>query len=48
MLCSKIIFNKIEQGLSYISGDLVVVRHARLRTPGMLISSSEFIMTSGS
>ena len=28
--CSEIIFNKIEQGLLYISGDLVVMRHARL------------------
>ena len=48
ILCDKIIFNKIKQGLSYISGDLVIMRHAGLCTPEMIISSGEFIMTSGS
>ena len=46
IICSEIIFNKIEQGLIYISGDLVIARHARLCIPGMIISSSEFKMDS--
>ena len=46
--CGEIIYNKIEQGLLYISGDLFIMRHVRLWIPGMIISSSEFIMSSGS
>ena len=30
IICGEIIFNKIEQGLIYILGDLVIMRHARL------------------
>ena len=30
MLWDKIIFNKIEQGIIYILGDLVIAKHARL------------------
>ena len=40
----EIIYNKIEQGLSYILGDNVVAKHARLGIPKMIISSDEFII----
>ena len=45
ILSDEIIYNKIKQGLSYISGDLVVTKHARLGIPKMIISSSEFIIS---
>ena len=45
ILCNKIIFNKIKQGLIYILGDLVIERHVRLLIPGMIMSSGEFIMS---
>ena len=48
ILYDKIIFNKIEQGLIYILGDLAVEGHVRLLIPGMIISSGEFILSSGS
>ena len=45
ILCDEIICNKIKQGLSYIPGDLVTTKHARLRILGMIISGSEFIIS---
>ena len=39
----EIIYNKIEQGLSYIPGDLVVLKHVRLSF-GITISSGKFII----
>ena len=44
-LRDEIISNKIEQGLSYIPGDLVVKKHVRLRIPEMIISSDESIIS---
>ena len=44
-MCDKINFNKIKQGFIYISSDLVIMRHARLWIPGMVISSGEFIIS---
>ena len=44
ILYDEIICNKIEQGLSYIPGDLVVMKHGRLWILGMIISGSEFII----
>ena len=43
IIYKEIIFNKIEQGLIYITSDLVIERHIRLWIPGMIISSREFI-----
>ena len=45
ILCDEIICNKIEQGLIYILGDLVVAKHARLRILGMMISGGECIIS---
>ena len=45
ILSDEIIYNKIEQGLSYIPGDLVITKHARLGIPKMIISSGEFIIS---
>ena len=45
ILGDEIIYNKIEQGLSYILGDFVIEKHVRLRIPEMIISSSESIMS---
>ena len=45
ILSDEIIYNKIEQGLSYIPGDPVIAKHARLGIPKMIISSGEFIIS---
>ena len=45
ILGDEIIYNKIEQGLSYILGDFVIEKYVRLRIPKMIISSSESIMS---
>ena len=45
ILWDEIICNKINQGLSYIPGDLVIAKHARLWIFGMTISGSEFIIS---
>ena len=37
ILSDEIIYNKIKQGLSYILGDLVITKHARLGIPKMII-----------
>ena len=44
-LSDEIIYNKTKQDLSYIPGDLVIAKHARLRIPKMISSSSEFIIS---
>ena len=41
----EIIYNKIEQGLINIPGNLVVAKHARLGISKMIISSGEFIIS---
>ena len=41
----KIIYNKIEQGLINILVDFVIMKHARLGIPKMIISSGEFIIS---
>ena len=45
ILGDEIIYNKIEQGLSYILGDFVVEKHVRLTIPEMIISNNESIMS---
>ena len=45
ILCDEIICNKIKQGLSYIPGDVVITKHARLRILGMVMSSSEYVVS---
>ena len=41
----EIIYNKIEQGLINIPGDLFIAKHARLGIPKIIISSGEFIIS---
>ena len=41
----EIIYNKNEQGLINILGDLVITKHARLGISKMIISSGEFIIS---
>ena len=43
--CDEIICNEIEQGLSYILGDLVIMKHARLLIFGIIMSSSEYVIS---
>ena len=45
ILKDEIIYNKIEQCLINILGDFVIKKHVRLRMPGMIISSGEFIIS---